>query len=175
MGDFDGNRSDGGFRGGPFAPPRTVSIDHIVFDNALELGGYVVALERDGLLTVHIDWRNGTFPGSRQTDSNIGLAGFSRTVHHTAHDGNVHLLNARKLGRPGRHPVAQILLNLGGQRLKIRTRRTAATRAGNHRRGKGAQSEALQDLLGHEDFLRPVATRFRCERDPDGVADTLLQ
>ena len=51
----------------------------------------------------------------------------------------------------------------------------AAARAGRDQRHEGAEAHGLQQFLRHLHFERAVAAGFRGQRDPDGIADAVLQ
>jgi len=61
------------------------------------------------------------------------------------------------------------------QFLKEGAGRSPTVRTGDDHRRKGAQSHRLQHLLRDDHLLRALATGLRRRRDPDRIADTLLQ
>src|SRR3954469_12195402 len=99
----------------------------------------------------------------------------ARAVHDTAHHGHLHLLHSRMLRPPDGHPIAQILLNVLGHLLKEGAGGPAASGTRGHLGGKAAEAEGLKDLLRHPDLFRTITTGNWRQRNPDGVADSLLQ
>ena len=61
------------------------------------------------------------------------------------------------------------------QALEDGARRPPAARTRCNHRDKRAQPHGLQDFLGDDYLVGSVPTRFRRERNADGISDTLLQ
>src|SRR5262249_52476354 len=89
-------------------------------------------------------------------ETDVGIAGFAGTVHDATHHGDADWLVY----------AGQKFVDLICQREQIDLDATAG-RARDHRRALLPQLEALQDLVGNEDFFH----RIGGERDTDGVAD----
>src|SRR5689334_23351899 len=99
---------------------------------------------------------------------------FARSVHHAAHHRYLHFLNAGMAAFPDRHLLAQVRLYLLGHLLEESTGSSTASRAGGNLRSETADTERLQNLLRHANFFRAVASRSRCQRYANGIADALL-
>ena len=52
---------------------------------------------------------------------------------------------------------------------------SSASRAGGYFGREGPQAQRLQYVLRHAHFQRAITAGFRCQRDPDRVANALLQ
>ncbi len=100
---------------------------------------------------------------------------FARAIHDTTHHRHIHAFDAGIGFFPDRHLLAQIGLNLVSQILEHRRGGAAATGTGNYHRREFSQAHGLQDLLSDNHFPGAIATRLRCQRNPYGVANTLLQ
>ena len=148
---------------------------HVRLDDRLELFGDAIALERHGLLAIHVHGRHGLLPAAGQRDADVGELRFAGPVDHAAHHRDVHLLHTRVLRTPHGHLVAQVGLDLVRELLEEGARRAPAAGTGRHHRGEGAQAHGLQDLLRHDHLARAIAARLGGERDADGVADAFLQ
>ena len=59
--------------------------------------------------------------------------------------------------------MAQVALDVFGKALEIITGGASAAGAGHDHGREGAQAHGLQNLLRDDDFLGPIATRFRRE------------
>ncbi len=127
------------------------------------------------MLAVHIDRRFGLFKGARQGYADVGVARLARAVDHAAHHGHVHLLHPGIDLPPGRHHLAEVLLDFVGQLLKVGAVGTSAARTGGHLRYEIPYSQRLQYLLADPHLFGTVAAGFGRERYADGVAYALLQ
>ena len=65
-------------------------------------------------------------------------------------------------------------LNFFRQFLKHGAGRAATTGTRRHQRRERPDPHGLQNFLGDDDLAGPIAARFRRQRHPDGVADTVL-
>ncbi len=125
---------------------------------------------------VDIDRASRLFAGPGQADADIGCPGLSRAVDHTPHDRERQLLDTGMPSLPDGHIRARY-----GRRHVRRDPETdcargpAATGTGGDRRCEGPQPESLQELTGCGDLVASLLPRARCERNPDGVADALLE
>src|SRR4051812_37643365 len=148
---------------------------YIALNQRLEFARDIVALERYRLDAVDVYRRYGIFPGPRQTDADIRMLAFARTVDDAAHHSYVHVSDAGVFLAPQWHLLAQIDLNAIGEFLKKGARSASASRACDDERRKRPQAHRLQNLLRHDHFTCAIPARFRRERYPYRVADTLLQ
>src|SRR5690606_644333 len=133
----------------------------ILFDDGLEFLCDAFTLERDCALPVDIHRCGRHFACARQADADVGVAAFTRTIHHATHDGHVHALDAGIAIAPYWHLIAQVGLYAVGQFLEDRAAGAPATRASHDHRRECPQAHALQYFLGDNDFAPPVAARFR--------------
>src|SRR3546814_7019412 len=83
-------------------PARTVAAFDIVLDDGFEFLRDAVALQGNGTFTIDIHRRRGNLAGAGQTDADIGVPAFTRTVDHAAHDSDAHGFNAWITGLPDR-------------------------------------------------------------------------
>src|SRR5262245_22784018 len=90
---------------------RVLSFDVLV-QHANEGFDDAVAAQRGNQLSVHIDWRNWFLERPRQGDADVGVLGFTRAVHHTAHHRDLHFLDTGVLLFPDGHLPAQVTLNV---------------------------------------------------------------
>src|SRR5690606_37034276 len=109
-----------------------VSLLNVIFDDGLELVGYVLTLESHGTFTVNIHRSGGEFAGTRQANTDISMPALSRPVHHATHDRDTHGFHARVESPPFRHLGAQVGLNAVGQLLEECAAGTTASRTGYH-------------------------------------------
>src|SRR5690348_1693399 len=96
----EGARAASGGLGAVFFPD-------VILDDRQELFGDALALERDGLAAIDVDRRDRHLVRARQADADVGVLRLARPVHHAAHDGNAHLLDAGMALAPHRHLRAQ--------------------------------------------------------------------
>src|SRR5512141_2364803 len=68
---------------------------HVVEDDALELVGDAVTLQRDGLLPVDEHWRHRGLAGAGKRDPDVREPGLAGAVDDAAHHSDVHRLDAR--------------------------------------------------------------------------------
>ena len=85
------------------------------------------------------------------------------------------VLGARVRLAPDRHLVLEVALDLLGHLLEERRGRPAAAGAGRHLGQERAQPERLEDLLGDLDLALARRAGLGRERDPDRVADPLVE
>src|SRR5258706_4809568 len=78
----------------------------VILDDRLELLRDVLALERHGLAAVDVHRRHRYLVGSRETDADVGVLGFTRPVDHAAHDRDAHLFHPGVCGAPDRHLIS---------------------------------------------------------------------
>ena len=78
--------------GGRFA---AIGGAHVIGDNLLEFLGDRVALERHCLLTVDKHRRHRDLSRAGQTDADIRHLRFARSIDHTSHHRDGHVLHAR--------------------------------------------------------------------------------
>src|SRR5205085_5711987 len=95
-------------RGGLAAVRRA----HVIRDDALELLGDALALERDGLLAVDVDGRDRYLAGAGKADADVGHLRFARAVHDAPHHGDRHDLDAGIAHTPRSRLRAQPLPDL---------------------------------------------------------------
>ena len=76
---------------------------------------------------------------------------------------------------PDRHLLLEVALDLLGHLLEERGGRPAAARTGRDLRQERAQAHRLEDLLGDLDLALARRAGLRRERDPDRVADALVE
>src|SRR4051812_15847867 len=103
------------------------------------------------------------------------MSRLTRTIHHTAHHGDLHVLDAGVTLLPLRHPIADVGLNLLRHRLKEGRRGASATGACRDLRLEASQAEGLKDLLSDAHFFGAIAIRPRSKRHSNRVADTLCE
>ena len=96
-------------------------------------------------------------------------------VHHAAHDGDPHLLDAGTLRTPDRHLLPQVALDVLRHVLEEGAGGAAAAGAAGHLRREASQLQGLQDLLRHPHLLGAVAARRRRQGHANRVADALLE
>src|SRR6185312_2930467 len=147
----------------------------VIVEYLLEICADHVTLQSDAFFAIHIDRGYWMLAGTRQADTQIGVLALARAVHHTAHDRHLHGLDALIRLLPLGHLVADVALDVLGQLLEIGAGGASAAGAGGHQRQEGAQAHGLQDLLGHDHFAAAIAAGFGRQRNPNGVADALLQ
>ena len=99
----------------------------------------------------------------------------ARAVDDAAHDRDAQLLGARVRLAPDRHPLLEVALDLLGHLLEERRGRPAAAGTGRDLRQERAQAHRLEDLLGDLDLALARRAGLRRERDPDRVADPLVE
>src|SRR3990172_7860133 len=127
----------------PALPARAVGGAHVLLDDALEVLGDAVTLQRDGLLAIHVDGRDRPLAGARQADADVRLLGFAGAVDDATHDGDVHGLDARITLAPPGHLGAEVALDSRRELLEESAGRPPAARAGDHERREGAQPHGL--------------------------------
>ena len=148
----------------------------VVFDHCLEVAGNGIAAQGHAFFAVDEDRRRRRLAGSGKTDSDIGVLALTRAVDDAAHHGHLELLDPGILLAPNRHLRAQEIVDLLGQFLE---RRAGGTSAAGTRRDTGHERsrtpERLQNLGGDHHFLGTGFARRRRQRNPDRVANALLQ
>ena len=65
-------------------------------------------------------------------------------------------------------------LDLLGKLLEHGAGRSPASRARDDHRGEGSQTHRLQDLLGHDDFVRAISAWLRGQRYANRVSNSFL-
>ena len=108
----------------------------IALHDFLKLFGNPVAFQRNRFFAVFINRRYRGFAGAGQADADIGVFAFARPVDHATHNRHFHGFNARILGAPYRHLIAQIALDVHRQFLEIIAGGATATGAGDNHRGE---------------------------------------
>ena len=103
------------------------------------------------------------------------MLGFAGAVDDAAHHGDVQRLDAGILRLPVRHLIADEILDRARQLLERGRGGAAAAGACRNQRHEGAETHGLQQFLGYLDFQRAVAAGLGRQRNPDGVADAVLQ
>src|SRR5690625_2711197 len=103
------------------------------------------------------------------------MTGLSRSVHHTPHDSNIHLLHTWITLSPDRHLPCDVGLDLIGQLLKIGALSSATTGTGGHLGQKTADTHRLQNLLTNTHLFSPVGSRHGRQRHADGISYSLLE
>src|SRR5579862_9410455 len=161
--------SDGGRR-----RLRIAALD-VVVEDSLELLDEGVAAQRPIQLAIDEDRRDRFLEGARQADPDVGVLALAGAIDDAAHDRDAHLLDAWVAGLPDRHLVLQVGLDLLGHHLEEDRRRPTATRAGADLGQEAAQAHRLEDLLGDFDLELSAGARLWGERDPDRVADALVE
>src|SRR6266446_4101994 len=148
---------------------------NVIGNDLLELLGDALALERDRLLTIDVDRRDRDLTGAGQANADVGHFRFARAVDHATHDRHRHALNPGIARAPTRHLLAQIRLDFFAELLEYGAGGAPASWAGGHLRREGTQPHGLQNLLRDENLARAIAVGLGRERNPDRVADPLLQ
>src|SRR5271154_912287 len=147
---------------------------HVALNHRMEFPSDVIALERDRLNAVNVNWRYWIFASPRQTDADVCALALAWAIDHAPHYRDVHVFHARIARAPQRHLRAQIALNSIGQFLKKRASRAPATGTCDDKWSKRTQSHRLQNFLSHYHLARAVAVGLRCQRYSDGIANALL-
>ena len=105
----------------------------------------------------------------------FGMLGFAGTVDDAAHDRDVEFLDAGIARLPCRHFVADEILDRARQFLEGGRGGAAAARTGRDQRHEGAEAHGLQQFLRDLHFQGAIAAGLGRQRNPDGVADAVLQ
>ena len=135
----------------------------------------VGSAQGQGLGAVDEDRRGGRFARPGQRNADVGVFGFAGSVDDAAHHRDVQRLDAGIARAPVRHFVANIGLDLAREFLKHRRGGAPAAGACGDQRHEGAKAHRLQNFLRDLHLQRAVAARLRGQRNPDRVADPLLQ
>ena len=112
---------------------------------------------------------------SRQGDADIGVFGFSGTVHYAAHDSDLHLFHARIAARARQAFALAGSSESVGHVLEERAGGAAAARTRSHLRRESPQFERLQNLLTNNHLFSAIAVRQRSKRSSNRIADSFLQ
>ena len=103
------------------------------------------------------------------------MLALARSVHNTAHHGNLEFFDAWVLFTPDRHLRSQEIINLLGEFLKGGAGGTSTPWASRDARHEGPQAQCLENLQGDDDFLSAGLFRGGRQRDANRVANALLQ
>src|ERR1700737_4797368 len=115
-----------------------VTLLDIIDHQRLEVGGNRRSAERAEFLAVDEHRRSRSFAGAGQRDADIGVLGFAGAVDDAAHDRDVERLDAGILRLPGRHLVADEILDRARQFLEGGRGGAAAAGACRDPRHEGA-------------------------------------
>src|SRR3984893_2437161 len=148
-----------------------VTLLDIIDHQRLEVGGNRRSAERAEFLAVDEHRRSRGFAGAGQRDADIGVLGFAGAVDDAAHDRDVERLDAGILRLPGRHLVADEILDRARQFLEGGRGGAAAAGACRDQRHEGAETHGLQQLRRDLPFHGAIAAGLRGERNPDMVSD----
>src|SRR5450631_894997 len=90
--------------------PRRVAIArvHVFVDQALELFGDTLTLERERVPAIDIDRCHRSLARARQADANIGMPALAGPVYHASHHGDLHGLDTAIAHAPVRHLRTQV-------------------------------------------------------------------
>ena len=150
------------------------SVD-VVLEDPDELGDEAVAAQRAIEAAVDEDRGDRLLERARQRDPDVGVLALARAVDDAAHDRDAQLLGARVRLAPDRHLLLEVALDLLGHLLEEGRGRPAAAGTGRDLRQERAQPHRLEDLLGDLHLALARRAGLRRERDPDRVADALVE
>src|SRR5215468_12591861 len=124
-----------------------VALRDVVVEDLQELGHDAVALERELEGAVHEDGRLGLLEGAGQRDADVRVLALAWSVDDAPHDRDIELLDARVLGLPHRHLLAEVRLDLLRHLLEERGGCAPAAGARRDLRDEVAKAHGLEDLL----------------------------
>src|SRR5471032_1321026 len=149
----------------------------VVIDQTLKLRRELVvrAVQRLDVLAVDEDRTARLLARAGQADADARRLRFAGPVDDAAHHRERHLFDAFALHLPGRHHLADVVLDPLGELLERAARRAAAAGARRDARRERPQSERLQQLARRVHLFAAIAVGPRRERDANRVADPLVQ
>lgn len=151
------------------------SLEDEFFNDILKLPGNVLALQNSSLFAPDINRCNRAFAGAGEAHADVGLTAFAGSVHHAAHDGDLHRFRPRAEAPPFGRPAPQVALRLFGKLLKEVGRGPPAPRAARHHGGEGAKIHRLENLLRDDHLFRSRRTRSGRQGNADRVADSFFK
>ena len=137
--------------------------------------GDAFTAERILFLAIYKNGRRGLLTRTGQADTDIRVFAFAGAINDAAHDGKVQVFNTNELFTPNWHLITDIALDFFSQFLEHRRCRPPASGAGRHQGHETPQPHGLQNFLGNDNLLGPIAAGFGGQGDPDRIANTLLQ
>ena len=156
-------------RGGSGRPE--LSRDVVVHQGAEVVGDLVgVTGERCDLHAVGVHRAPWRLTLSREADTHVRGTGFTRTVHHAAHDSESQGFHPGFLVPPLRHLTAQVLLDLLCESTKRLAGRPSAPGTRGDAGPERSDVQGLKKLAGGHYLVPAITSRSRRQRDSNGVS-----